>query len=277
MRRLDRIFTLYFFRPVLRMVGNREPHVPVLMYHSISELASMPRHPYFEIRTSPSVFRVQMQFLRDADFATLLPSEVFDWLVTPEAASRRAVCLTFDDAYEDFLIAALPILQEFSFKSTVYVPTGMVGNSGPNGLKLLDWPQIRTLGLAGVNIGSHTVSHPDMKTLSRSELKREIVESKKNLEDKLGLKIQDFSHPFAFPEQSSSYVDSYRELLLEGNYRTGMTTVIGSVRKGDDPLMIRRLPANDFDDNKLLAAKLDSSYDWLHQIQILSKTIRRSA
>jgi peptidoglycan/xylan/chitin deacetylase (PgdA/CDA1 family) len=246
------------------------------MYHSISELTAGWSHPYFETRTSPAVFRAQMMLLRDSGFTTLFPCEIAPWLKTA-SSNAKAVCLTFDDAYEDFLTAAFPVLQEFRFKSTVYVPTGLTGTIGLIGLKLLGWPQIRELAQAGVNFGSHTVTHPEMKTLSDSEVCRELDESKLSLEDALGQSIRDFSYPFAFPEHHRSYVEGYRRHLLATGYNTGMTTVIGSVRKSSDSLTMHRLPANDFDDTRFLAAKLNSSYDWLHQIQLSSKIIRQLA
>lgn len=268
--RLDRFLTLYFFQPILRLMSHGEPRVPVLMYHSISELTENRRHPYFEIRTSPKVFHAQMTLLRDLGYTTLFPSEISSWLKSATANSK-AVCLTFDDAYEDFLTAAFSVLQEFGFKSTVYVPTGFVGNSGPNGEKVLNWDQIRRLAEAGVNFGSHTVSHPEMRILSQDEIRRELFESKQSLENALSQSIGDFSHPFAFPEHDSIYIESYRLHLKENGYRTGATTIIGSVKRSDDPLIIKRLPVNDFDDYSFLAAKLKSSYNWLHQAQLLRK------
>ncbi len=244
------------------------------MYHSISDVSSSPRHPYFETRTSPPTFRRHMIFLRDAGFKTLLPSEILFWLASPAAATRRAVCLTFDDAYEDFLTAAFPVLEEFGFKSTVYVPTALVGERGANGLKLLTWLQLRELVHAGVNVGSHTVSHPEMRTLSEAEIRRELMDSREALEDSLGTEIRDFSHPFAFPERDYSYVEMYRRNLDATGYRTGMTTIIGTVSQREDRLAIKRLPANDFDDPDFFLAKLNSSYDWLHQAQSISKVVR---
>ena len=275
MFRLDRFLTLYCFQPLIRIKGNREPFIPILMYHSISELPFRSRSPYYEIRTSPSVFQAQMQYLHDTGFTTLFPSEIIPWLNSPNSSSKRAVCLTFDDAYENFMTAAFPVLQEFRFKSTVYVPTGLVGSTGPNGIKLLGWNQIRELSQMGVNFGSHTVSHPEMKKLTEEQLNFELIESKKSLEDSLGKAVPDFSHPFAFPEKDAAYIKSYRRLIDKSNYVTCMTTIIGSVKRSEDPKMMPRLPANDFDDLLLLSAKLNSSYNWLHRFQLSLKAFRQ--
>jgi peptidoglycan/xylan/chitin deacetylase (PgdA/CDA1 family) len=271
--RFDRLLTLYFFRPIQKLFGNREPHVSVLMYHSISEPIASRRHPYYETRTSPVIFREQMRFLHDDGVTTLFPNEIFPWLARADASSN-AVCLTFDDAYEDFLTAAFPVVREFGLKSTVYVPTGLVSGTGPNGLKILSWSQIQYLSKEGVHFGSHTVSHPNMARLSETELIWELEQSKKSLTDVLGKKIEDFSHPFAFPEKNKAYIDFYSKTLCSVGYRTGMTTIIGSTEIINNALMICRLPANNYDDSSFFYAKLNLSYDWVHHLQASTKAIR---
>ena len=87
--------------------------------------------------------------------------------------------------------------------------------------------------------------------------------------------MPDFSHPFAFPEKDAAYIKSYRRLIDKSNYVTCMTTIIGSVKRSDDPKMMPRLPANDFDDLLLLSAKLNSSYNWLHRFQLSLKAFRQ--
>lgn len=243
------------------------------MYHSISEPTARSSHPYFEIRTSTSAFREQMQFLHDAGITTLLPSEIKTWFNSPLPNTNRAVCLTFDDAYEDFYTSAFPVLQKFDFKSTVYVPTGLVGEKKLNDRKILNWEQIKELSEAGVHFGSHAVMHLDMRSLSDTQLKNELAHSKNSLEDALGKPVHDFSHPFAFPEHNRSYKDNYRKQLQACGYHTAMTTIIGCARKTLDPLLIPRLPINGYDDNRLLTAKLNSAYDWLHRAQFISKMV----
>jgi peptidoglycan/xylan/chitin deacetylase (PgdA/CDA1 family) len=271
MLRLDRFLTLYCFQPLLKIARSREPRVPVLMYHSISEGTSKARHPYYEIRTSPSVFRSHMTLLHDAGFSTLFPSEIAPWLASPDAETNCAVCLTFDDGYEDFLTSAFPILQELAFKSTVYVPTGLIGKIGPANLKLLSWSQIQELSLAEVNIGSHTVSHSDMTTLTKSEIIQELADSKQLLQDILGIEIKDFSHPYAFPEKNSDYMSLYWETLQRCGYKTAVTTAIGTVTRRNNPLFIKRIPVNLWDDQPFLVAKLNNAYSWTRIVQSLHK------
>jgi hypothetical protein len=116
-----------------------------------------------------------------------------------------------------------------------------------------------------------------MTAISNADLHRELFHSKQSLEGTLGAEITDFSHPFAFPEHNPGYVQMYRRELEACGYRAGATTVIGTVDDSSDPLIMPRLPANEFDDRLLLAAKLSSSYNWLQKVQISMKRVTRSA
>ncbi len=271
--RLDRILTLHLMHPVSRRLSGEKSRVPILMYHSISEPGAEPCG-YHGLRTSPGRFREQMRLLHDEGFQTLEVSHIRNGAGLVPGKDGRAVVITFDDAYEDFLTKAFPVLNELGLGCQVYVPTGLAGKAGPLGSKLLDWGQIQQLHRSGVKFGSHTVSHPKLQTLMDEHLRMELADSRKRLEDALGARVQDFSHPFAFPEQDGSYTWKYKELLKTCGYSTAVTTIIGTAARTDDPFLYRRIPVNEGDDARLFRAKLDGAYDWLHPLQYFWKTAR---
>ena len=69
MWRSDAVATLYFVRPLRKLIGSKRTGIPILMYHSISEAIENARHPYYQTVTSPRVFQDQMSSLRDRDAA----------------------------------------------------------------------------------------------------------------------------------------------------------------------------------------------------------------
>ncbi len=81
--RLDRFLTLWLFRP-LRATGLRSsgPHLPVLMYHSISNDPEPEFSPYYKVCTSPARFAEHMQWLKDAGYRGVTLSEGLEWLNT---------------------------------------------------------------------------------------------------------------------------------------------------------------------------------------------------
>ncbi len=58
------------------------------------------------------------------------------------------------------------------------------------------WQELRDLAAKGVEIGSHTHSHPHLTELSDAELKRELVDSRKRIEDELGRPCAYLAYPF---------------------------------------------------------------------------------
>lgn len=111
----------------------------------------------------------------------------------PQKFSRPIVSLTFDDGYDSYSTNALPSMAGYGYKSTAYIITSEVGDL-EGGYMTLN--QIKSAYAAGNEIGSHTVNHPDLTTLSSTKLTRELVNSKNYLQTNLGTTVTDFAIPY---------------------------------------------------------------------------------
>lgn len=275
--RFDRLATLYLFHPLLR--GTRKgSSVPILMYHSVSNDSGPRVHPYYQTVTSPLVFKSQMQQLRDMGYKTVSLRKAVDGLRKEEPIPKHAV-ITFDDGFADFYREAFPELRRHGFTATMFLPTAYIGN---NRLQFkqkecLTWSEICELRDHGISFGSHTVSHPQLSTLSPAEVEAEVAKSKHTIEDKLGEPIESFAYPFAFPETNKPFVQMLRTTLLESGYLNGVSTCIGTAHSREDSYFLRRLPINSLDDHSLFSAKLLGGYDWLHKFQVAAKRVRARA
>jgi peptidoglycan/xylan/chitin deacetylase (PgdA/CDA1 family) len=264
----DRWITLGLMLPWRRLVRSAQPGIPILMYHGISGDPEDGISPYYRVCTSPRRFRQQMQLLRAGG-----------WKVVPLAAAlegvapQRSVVITFDDGFRDFATSAWPVLAEFGFGAAVFVATGMVGGEF-KGRPCLSWDEIRGLSREGVRFGSHTVHHARLVELGWAEVREELADSRRRLEDELGEPVVDFCYPYRFPE-GREFRRRFRDLLQECGYRSCLTTRLGRFRPGDSPLAVPRLPVSEVDDGRLLAAKLSGAYDWLAWPQRLVKAVRR--
>jgi Polysaccharide deacetylase len=275
--RSDRLVTLGLVHPIRSLVGSSNHYrVPILMYHSISETLSPVRHPYFVTETAPRTFRAHMKYLKLNGYTALSPDELIQFLESGRSDQKKAAIITFDDGYRDIYTQAFPILQEFGLNAIVYLPTKFIGSQSRTflGKECLTWPEVRELKNAGINFGSHTVTHPKLRFLSSARLYSELRDSKKTIEDELGSAIHSFAYPYAFPEEDQPFTCRLQTVLEDCEYTNGVSTTIGSKHSEGDRYFFKRLPANSWDDPKLFAAKLNGSYDWLYWPQHLSKQVR---
>ena len=274
--RLDRFLTLYFFHPLVRRrQPSGERRIPILMYHSISDGEENAFHPYYHINTSPAVFKEHMRYLSENDYSVADLDDLKMCFETNNKLTEKYALITFDDGYCDFHTEAFPVLQEYGFSATVFLPTDFIANAKKKlrGKDHLNWSQVIELANKGIRFGSHTVTHPELSSLINEDVEYELKQSKKTIEDKLGKSIDTFSYPYKFPDTNKAFIKLLRERLESSGYNCGVSTRIGTTSKKDDVYFMKRIPINSGDDIALLQAKLEGGYDWLYKVQSLSKTL----
>lgn len=180
--------------------------VPVLMYHEIAD-ATATSSP---LAVAPDVFADQLAYLDDAGFNTLTAGELAAFLADGVGQlPERPVVLTFDDGYGDFYTDALPLLKRHGFTGTMFQTTGWVGKEG-EAIRMLNWRELAELHESGIEIGAHTVHHPQLDQLPEKELRDELYISKSVLEDKLGFAVPGLAYPFGYSNRK--VIDVAREL-----------------------------------------------------------------
>ncbi len=164
--------------------------LPSLLFHSVSS-ARMNHFSYITRDRLESLFERFKQL-------ELQGTSIRERLHSPRAS--RDIALTFDDGFEDFYHNAFPALTKFGFHASVFPVVDCIGKKSDwdvfGSRTHLSWAQLKEIANAGHEIGSHGLSHADMTLLPRTELQRELVDSKARLEDSLGCEISAFSFPF---------------------------------------------------------------------------------
>jgi peptidoglycan/xylan/chitin deacetylase (PgdA/CDA1 family) len=207
----------------------RESVVTVLGYHRIAENAG-------GLGVARNTFEKQMRLLdglRD-ELPPLSLDEALDSLADGSARSRSVV-VTFDDAWRDTYEHALKVLLEHRIPATVYVPTGFVGR--PN---FVARTQLLEIAEAGIDIGAHTRTHPDLRGCTERELDDELAGSRADLEDLLGRSIDSFCYPFGL------YDDRVVAGVARAGFRSAVTSRRSWLRAGSKPLRIPRSFVEDF-------------------------------
>jgi peptidoglycan/xylan/chitin deacetylase (PgdA/CDA1 family) len=124
---------------------------------------------------------------------------------------RRGVAITFDDGLQSVVSRAVPILARHGLVGTVFLPTAHVGRARPvdwpvvgqwiggpheHELAPMTWDDAARLVQAGWEVGSHTVTHPDLTVLDDAALREELVESRRECEDRLGVRCRSLAYPY---------------------------------------------------------------------------------
>jgi peptidoglycan/xylan/chitin deacetylase (PgdA/CDA1 family) len=183
---------------VLRAVLRRRP--VILCYHGVED-PPPGGDPEF-LLVPPARFREQVELLRDAGA---------QFVTVGDIAARREpglAALSFDDGFQDNHAVVLPLLQAMGLPATVFVATGLIGQPHPHmpadvGVRMMDEGELGELAAAGVELGAHTVSHPDLRALPAAEQEREVRESREHVERIAGGPVGSFAYPFFFYDEQA--------------------------------------------------------------------------
>ena len=164
--------------------------IPILVYHSISNDES-------SLSLSINEFEKHIAYLKDRNFETIN----FDQI---NSAKKKQIIITFDDGYKDLISCVLPILKKHNFSATCFIVSSLLGkkNLWDVGKKnfvqkdLMNLNDTREWVDNGMFIGSHSHNHLDLTSLNNDKITDELTYSKKILEDKIGVKIKNFSYPY---------------------------------------------------------------------------------
>lgn len=165
------------------IVSNRG--IPILMYHSIAYEKGNP------VRLPKEKFEEQMKYLKDNGYTTLSLSEAYDALINNVPVNEKSVVITFDDGYQDNYKNAYPILKSFGFKATIFVITSYIGKG-----EYLNINQLKEMDKNGIDIESHTLTHPKLGELGYNAQLKELKSSKEFLEKNLNKKVSFVAYPY---------------------------------------------------------------------------------
>ena len=222
-----------------RRVRCGEGWATVLVFHRIS--ATVPEDG---LTTSPLRFRRILALLA-ARYEVLSLTELAGRLAAGPAFTGREVAITFDDGYRDNYEIAAPLLAEFGLPACFFLTVGRIGTDfqfpwdRDRGVQtdLMSWAQARELHDAGLDLGCHTWSHPDLGTLPVTQAHQELVRARSTMEDRLGTTVDQFAYPFGGREH---FRPEWREAVVAAGFANNYSAHGGFVTAETDPWLIPR-------------------------------------
>ncbi|MFC5718595.1 polysaccharide deacetylase family protein [Streptomyces gamaensis] len=175
--------------------------VPILMYHAV---AYAPARAVYTLSVSPEAFAAQMRLLAEREFTPLTTRQLAAAWRAGSGLPVRPVVITFDDGYEGVHRYALPVLATHGFRATLFASTGWVRGAHESGGALdlmLTWDQVRELAAAGLEIGGHSHTHPQLDQLTDERLRFEVRRCKDILTAELGRAPFSFAYPYGYSDR----------------------------------------------------------------------------
>lgn len=210
--------------------------VPILMYHDVEAPAA--DAPLPELHVPEEDFREQMKWLADEGYTGVTMKQVADAWYDDGLLPKKPVVITFDDGFKSHHKVAMPALQKLGWPGVL-----MLQSFAPKGLPD-DAPitpsQVEDLLAVGWELGSHTITHADLTTVSAEQLASEVEKSKRGLERQFGVEIDHLCYP------AGQFDDNVVAATEKAGYTTASTVEPGLASR-DEPLTLNRIRINGSD------------------------------
>jgi peptidoglycan/xylan/chitin deacetylase (PgdA/CDA1 family) len=220
-------------------------------YHGVDDLS--PASDPENLCVPPARFRAQLGLLIDAGFELVTVAELAERAAGGPPPPGLAT-LSFDDGLEDNHRVLLPILREAGAPATVYVTTSFIGRPNPwqsGASRYMTREELLALHAAGIEIGAHSITHPDLSIASEEVCEREVAGSVTELQRLIRAPVRTFAYPFC----------RYGDAAVAAVRRAGLTAAVTCEGRGDwSPLTMKRALITGRDGMPSFVAKLWDVY-----------------
>ena len=172
-------------------VSANQQFTPILLYHHINVLPAHMSKAMRRWSLSPEKFESQLDWVEGHGFHTVTMEQLIDHLKHGLALPPKPIVLSFDDGLKEHYSVVFPILKKYHLVGTFFIITDSVGHSA-----FMNWKQILEMRDDGMDIEAHTLTHPNLSTLSHEEAVNEILGSKEILERHLKKPVPVLAYPY---------------------------------------------------------------------------------
>lgn len=201
----------------------------ILMYHYIDDKSPTPRSAELHVR--PEILDQQIKELLSKGYTFVTLDQAYDMFIKNGKTPPKTLVLTFDDGYRSFYTDAYPILKKYKVPASFYIISNDIGHAGN-----VTWDMLKELSRDPlIEIGAHTMSHRNLKKMSDDEQRHELGQNKKDLEEKLGIKVTTIVYPYG------EYNTSTKRIAKELGFKGGAAVYNGRRPSTNDYFNWRRV------------------------------------
>jgi peptidoglycan/xylan/chitin deacetylase (PgdA/CDA1 family) len=208
----------------------RRMKVPILMFHVVTAAPRGAAHP--QLWVSQQTFAAEMRGLRRAGYHAISLRQAFDAWQHGGPLPRKPVVISFDDGYLSQFRFARPVLRALGWPGVLNLELRNLGKGG------LTEREVRVLLGDGWELDSHTLTHPDLTTITDTQLRTELAGSRRALRRRFGPRVAEF---FCYP--AGRYDARVVAAVRAAGYR-GATTVDEGLGAAGDPFTLKRVRVN---------------------------------
>ena len=203
--------------------------IPVLCYHHIREAKPGQSESMKSYSVTPAQFAEQMKALKDSGYESVLPDQLYEYLVHDGPMPAKPVMLTFDDTDEEQFSIGETEMQKYGFKGVYFIMTISI-----NRPRYMSKDQLKQLADSGNVVEAHTWDHHMVTKYKDADWDIQLVKPTKQIEDITGKSVKYFAYPFGLWNQAA-----IPELKSRG-YK--MAFILSTKRDSTEPLYtIRRM------------------------------------
>jgi len=206
---------------------------PTLMYHYVSYPPDDADRVLRDLIVTPEDFSTHLDRLLELGFTAITMKQLWAHLIgetDPETFPEKPVILTFDDGYIDAYQHAFPRLLERGMVGTFFIVKNFMEQPG-----YLSWGMAGEMKNAGMEIGNHSVSHPNLSSLGYDAQRAEIEDAANTITEVLG------EHPRFFCYPLGRFNATTRQILRETGHHAAVTTSDGTLKWYADPYRMSRI------------------------------------
>lgn len=209
-----------------------EVNIPILMYHNLKNLDANASQTQKTWTVAPSDFAEQLDYLAARGFHTITLAQLVAFFDTGTSLPEHPIILTFDDGWKDDYTVAFPELKKRGMVGVFFAPTSYIKAGGAT---FINWDDAKEMDTAGMEFGSHTVNHVDLKQITLEQGAQQLADSKAELEQKLGHAIVGLSYPFG------SFNPAIVSEAIMAGYRAAVILCCGYKLRSDSMLTLPRI------------------------------------